>query len=105
MRIAAPAYDPSMAKRPVRMTRVLRNGARDDGSFDIEFWRRVGAEGRFAAVWQMACEADAIRGCRVSVNPDFRDLFFELNAAEARFLVALRGSSSRSAWSRTASTS
>jgi len=58
-----------MAKRPVRMTRVLRNGARDDGSFDIEFWRRVGAEGRFAAVWQMACEADAIRGVQSVREP------------------------------------
>jgi hypothetical protein len=26
-------------------------------------------------------------GCKVSVNPDFRDLFSELNAAEARYLV------------------
>ncbi len=44
------------------MARVLRNGVQDDGSFDIEFWRRVGAEGRFAAAWQMVREADAIRG-------------------------------------------
>lgn len=51
-----------MEKQPVRMARVLRNGVQDDGSFDIEFWRRVGAEGRFAAAWQMVREADAIRG-------------------------------------------
>lgn len=51
-----------LAESPVRMARVLRNGAPDDGSFDIEFWRRVGAEGRFAAAWEMVCEAEAIRG-------------------------------------------
>jgi hypothetical protein len=58
-----------MAERPVRMARVLRSGARDDGSFDIEFWRRVGAEGRFAAAWQMAREADAIRGVQSVREP------------------------------------
>jgi hypothetical protein len=31
------------------MARVLRPGETDDGSFDLEFWRAVGAEGRFAA--------------------------------------------------------
>ena len=33
-----------------------------DRSFDLEFWRKVGAEGRFAAAWQMISEVDAIRG-------------------------------------------
>ena len=44
------------------MTRVLRRGVSDDGSFDLEFWRRVGAEGRFAATWEMVGEARWIRG-------------------------------------------
>ena len=34
----------------------------DDGSFDLEFWERVGPEGRFAAAWEMTAEVDAIRG-------------------------------------------
>ncbi len=34
----------------------------DDRSFDIEFWTEVGAEGRFAAAWDMVCEAEAMRG-------------------------------------------
>lgn len=49
-------------ERPrVRMVRVLR-GQRDDGSFDLEFWRRVGDEGRFAAAAAMVSEFSAMRG-------------------------------------------
>ena len=44
------------------MSRVLRDGAKDDGSFDAEFWQRVGAEGIFAAAWEMVGESDRIRG-------------------------------------------
>ena len=44
------------------MSRVLRPGQEDDGRFDHEFWRRVGAEGRFAAAWEMVSEVSAIRG-------------------------------------------
>ena len=66
---AVPLYDAGMAEPRVRMARVLRNGARDDGSFDIEFWRRVGADGRFAAAWEMVREADAIRGVQNAGEP------------------------------------
>ena len=52
----------TMTKERVVMSRVLRQGERDDGSFDLEFWRRVGAEGRFAAMWEMVGEAAAFRG-------------------------------------------
>lgn len=51
-----------MEKQRIVMTRVLRPGHVDDGSFDYEFWRRVGAEGRFAAAWEMVQEVAAIRG-------------------------------------------
>lgn len=34
----------------VVMARRVRLGE-DDGRFDLEFWQRVGAEGRFAAAW------------------------------------------------------
>lgn len=44
------------------MVRVLRSVKDDDGSFDLEFWERVGAEGRFAAAWEMVIEAEAMRG-------------------------------------------
>jgi hypothetical protein len=63
------AYDAGVTKPRVRMARVLRNGERDDGSFDIEFWRQVGAEGRFAAAWEMVREADAIRGVQNAREP------------------------------------
>ena len=66
---AVPAYDAGMAEDRVRMARVLRAGDRDDGSFDIEFWRRVGADGRFAAAWEMVCQADAIRGVQNAREP------------------------------------
>ena len=68
-RTAAPAYDAGMVEPRVRMARVLRSSTRDDGSFDIEFWRRVGADGRFAAAWEMVCEADAIREVQNARQP------------------------------------
>jgi hypothetical protein len=46
----------------VRMARMLRGGARDDGSFDIAFWQKVGPEGIFAAAWEMVSEVRRIRG-------------------------------------------
>jgi hypothetical protein len=44
------------------MSRVLRNGEKDDGAFDLAFWRAAGAEAIFAAAWEMVNEARAIRG-------------------------------------------
>jgi hypothetical protein len=58
---AARRYNARMERRVV-MTRVLRAGQADDGAFDLEFWRRVGAEGIFAAAWEMVGEQRAIRG-------------------------------------------
>ena len=40
------------------MTRTLRGGEKDDGRFDLDFWRKVGAEGIFAAAWEMVTEAE-----------------------------------------------
>ena len=44
------------------MSRVVRREEHSDRSFDIEFWRKVGAAGRFAAAWQMVKEVQLIRG-------------------------------------------
>lgn len=44
------------------MSRVLRDGEQDDGSFDLAFWQAVGAEGIFAAAWEMVSELRAFRG-------------------------------------------
>ena len=49
-----------MGKRLV-MERLIRDG-HDDGSFDRDFWRRLGHEARFAAAWDMVAEVDLIRG-------------------------------------------
>ena len=50
-----------MGKRKVRLARLVSR--RDaDRRFDVDFWQRVGAEGRFAAMWQMVKEVQAIRG-------------------------------------------
>lgn len=51
-----------MQRRPVVMSRVLRGGQSDDGAFDLEFWRKVGAEGIFDASWEMVRETRAMRG-------------------------------------------
>lgn len=44
------------------MSRVLRNGAKDDGEFDLDFWQRIGAEGIFESAWDMVRERHAMRG-------------------------------------------
>src|SRR5262245_30754051 len=49
-------------ERRVVMSRLLRGGQADDGSFAVAFWQRVGAEGIFAAAWEMVGERRAIRG-------------------------------------------
>jgi hypothetical protein len=51
-----------MSDRRVRMARVLRPGQADDGSFDREFWRKVGDEGIWEAAWDMVNQARAMRG-------------------------------------------
>ena len=43
------------------MARLIR-AEELDRSFDLEFWRKVGAEGRFSAAWEMVLEVNAIRG-------------------------------------------
>ncbi len=49
-----------MAERVI-MTRVLRNHQKDDGSFDLDFWQKVGAEGR-----SRRCLGNGARGCDFS---------------------------------------
>ena len=44
------------------MSRVLRRGQPDDGSFDLAFWQEVGPEGIFAAAWEMVAEVRAFEG-------------------------------------------
>ncbi|HEY6477983.1 MAG TPA: hypothetical protein VI456_15505 [Polyangia bacterium] len=51
-----------MQRPPIQMARVLRKGQVDDGSFDVDFWQKVGAEGIFAAAWDMVAEAQRMRG-------------------------------------------
>jgi hypothetical protein len=46
---------------PVRMARLIK-AADMDRSFDLAFWKRVGAEGRFTAAWDMVLEVNTIRG-------------------------------------------
>jgi hypothetical protein len=43
------------------MARLTKKSALDR-SFDLEFWSAVGAEGRFAATWEMVAETAAMRG-------------------------------------------
>ena len=50
-----------MAKRPVRMTRLIKRSQLDD-RFDVEFWSRVSPNERLAAVWQMVVDAHLLNG-------------------------------------------
>ena len=48
------------AKKVIMSKLVLLNNM--DRSFDLEFWDKVGVQGRFQALWQMVLEAEAIKG-------------------------------------------
>ncbi len=48
-------------KERVIMARLVRRD-QQDRSFDLEFWEKVGAAGRFDAAWQMIKEVQLIRG-------------------------------------------
>ncbi len=48
-------------RTPVRMARLIK-ATEMDRSFDLAFWKRVGAEGRFSAAWEMVLEVNAIKG-------------------------------------------
>jgi hypothetical protein len=42
--------------------KLLRIGSDEADRMDWEFWQSVGAEGRFAAAWEMVAEVNAFRG-------------------------------------------
>jgi len=44
------------------MSKMLRLDEQDKKGIDRLFWKRVGAEGRFSAAWEMVREASFIRG-------------------------------------------
>jgi hypothetical protein len=48
-------------RKKVRMARLIK-AVEMDRSFDLAFWKKVGAEGRFSAAWEMVLEVNAIRG-------------------------------------------
>lgn len=50
-----------MSQPKIRTARLVPFGEADR-SFDREFWRKVGPEGRFAAAWQMVVDAHLLRG-------------------------------------------
>lgn len=51
----------SLPKARVVMSRLIHRD-QHDRSFDLEFWDRVGAAGRFEAAWQMLKEVQLMRG-------------------------------------------
>jgi len=50
-----------MSKKPVIMVNVVKRG-HDDRSFDRKFWKKVGPEGIFSAMWDMVCDRYKWRG-------------------------------------------
>jgi hypothetical protein len=53
---------PDRMPQRVIMSRVVRRKEHREKSFDMEFWRKVGDAGRFAAAWQMIREVQLMRG-------------------------------------------
>ncbi len=49
------------SKNKVIMAR-LTTLSEDDGSFDIEFWQKIGPQGIFEAMWSMVKEVPSIKG-------------------------------------------
>jgi hypothetical protein len=49
-----------MNPRRLITAKLVRFG--DGEKMDREFWRNVGAEGRFSAAWEMVAETDLARG-------------------------------------------
>jgi hypothetical protein len=45
----------------IRMARLVK-ASDSDRAFDLLFWKEVGAEGKFAAAWQMVSEVNAFKG-------------------------------------------
>ena len=52
---------PKTESSKVVMARLVRV-SEADRDFDLLFWKKVGAEGKFAAAWQMVSEVNAIKG-------------------------------------------
>jgi hypothetical protein len=50
-----------MAKKRIIMERLVRR-SECGREFDLEFWDKVGAEGRFAAAWDMVREVMVAKG-------------------------------------------
>jgi hypothetical protein len=50
---------PLMSKQKPRviMSRLIKREDMDR-SFDIQFWKRVGVQGKFEAAWDMVCELE-----------------------------------------------
>jgi len=44
------------------MAKVVRFSEQEEKGIDRIFWKKVGAEGRFSAAWEMIGELSAIRG-------------------------------------------
>lgn len=53
-----------MTARPKRvvMSRLLRPGEKDDGSFDREFWQRAGTQAVLDAMWDMVNDYRRMKG-------------------------------------------
>lgn len=56
-----------MQKRKKRVVMAkITTWDQHDRSFDLEFWEKVGSEGKFVAAWQMVCEAPLWKGKHAS---------------------------------------
>lgn len=53
--------EPHMKKKArLRIAKLIKH-SQMDRSFDLEFWKKLGAEARFNAAWQMVLEVNTIK--------------------------------------------
>ncbi len=53
-----------MSEKKIVMSKLVSLNEMDR-SFDLEFWDKVGVNGRFEAMWQMVLEVQAMKGKNV----------------------------------------
>ncbi len=78
------AFKQAMAPTP--MSRVVRGGF-PDRQFDVDFWQQQSDAAIFEAAWEMVEIAEAFKGTRVELRPDFKDFLRLLNKHQVKYLI------------------
>lgn len=68
------------------MSRVVRGGF-PDRQFDVDFWQQQGDEAIFEAAWELVGLAGEVKGSKVELKPDFKDLLRLFNRHQVQYLI------------------